>query len=96
MDVADGAAAALNGSRIVLAVQAPLPEQLALIPHGALLMADFILSPEGQKILEDLQFGSPSKDFGFKRWYPETGGTLAQYEEALEGWHKLLKEVTRK
>ena len=40
-------------------------------PHAAVLMADFILSPEGQKILEDLQFGSPAKDFGFKRWYPE-------------------------
>ncbi|MGZ8500775.1 MAG: ABC transporter substrate-binding protein, partial [Candidatus Binatia bacterium] len=44
-------------------------------PHAAVLMADFILSPEGQKILEDLQFGSPSKDFGFKRWYPEAGLT---------------------
>jgi iron(III) transport system substrate-binding protein len=65
-------------------------------PHAALLFADFLLSPEGQKLLEDLYFGSAKKDYGFKRWYPETGGTLAQYEEALEGWHKLLKEVTRK
>ena len=62
----------------------------------ALLFADFILSPEGQKLLEDLYFGSARKDYGFKRWYPEKGGTLAQYEEALEGWHKLLKEVTKK
>ena len=65
-------------------------------PHAALLFADFILSPEGQKLLEDLFFGSARKDYGFKRWYPEKGGTLTQYEEALEGWHKLLKEVTRK
>ena len=65
-------------------------------PHAALLFADFILSPEGQKLLEDLYFGSARKDYGFKRWYPEKGGTLAQYENALEGWHKLLKEVTRK
>jgi iron(III) transport system substrate-binding protein len=65
-------------------------------PHAALLFADFILSPEGQKLLEDLYFGSARKDYGFKRWYPEKGGTLAQYEEALEGWHILLKEVTRK
>ena len=34
-------------------------------------MADFILSPEGQKILENLEFGNPSKEMGFKRWYPE-------------------------
>ena len=65
-------------------------------PHAALLFVDFILSPDGQKLLEDLFFGSARKDYGFKRWYPEKGGTLAQYEESLEGWHKLLKEVTRK
>ncbi len=65
-------------------------------PHAALLFVDFLLSPEGQKLYEDLYFGSAMKDYGFKRWYPEKGGTLAQYEEALEGWHKLLKEITRK
>jgi iron(III) transport system substrate-binding protein len=65
-------------------------------PNAALLFADFLLSPEGQKLLEDLYFGSAQKDYGFKRWYPEKGGTVAQYEQALEGWHKLLKEVTRK
>ncbi len=65
-------------------------------PHVALLFADFLLSPEGQKLLEDLYFGSAQKDYGFKRWYPEKEGTLAQYEQALERWHNLLKEITRK
>jgi iron(III) transport system substrate-binding protein len=65
-------------------------------PHAALLFAEFLLSPDGQKLYEGLFFGSAQKDYGFKRWYPEKGGTLAQYEEALEGWHKLLKEITRK
>jgi iron(III) transport system substrate-binding protein len=65
-------------------------------PNAGILFADFLLSPEGQKLLEELYFGSPQKDYGFKRWYPEKGGTAAQYEEALEGWHKWLKEVTRK
>ena len=65
-------------------------------PHAALLFVDFLLSPEGQKLLEDLYFGSAQKDYGFKRWYPEKEGTLTQYEQALEGWHKLLKEITRK
>ena len=65
-------------------------------PHAALLFADFLLSPEGQKLLEDLYFGSAQKDYGFKRWYPEKGGTVTQYEETLEGWYKLLKEITRK
>ncbi len=65
-------------------------------PHAAVLMADFILSPEGQKILEDLQFGSPSKDFGFKRWYPEGGLNTAQYDREATAWQKALREIGRK
>lgn len=65
-------------------------------PHAAFLFVDFLLSPDGQKLLEDLDFGSARKDYGFKRWYPEKEGTLAQYEQALERWHKLLKEITFK
>ncbi len=65
-------------------------------PHGAVLMADFILSPEGQKILEDLQFGSPSKDFGFKRWYPEAGLNTEQYDREATKWQKALRELGRK
>jgi iron(III) transport system substrate-binding protein len=65
-------------------------------PHAALLFADFLLSPEGQKLYEDLFFGSAQRDYGWKRWYPEKGGTLDQYEQALEGWHRLMKEITRK
>jgi hypothetical protein len=52
-------------------------------PHAALLFADSSSAP-GQKLLEDLFFGSARKDYGFKRWYPEKGGTLAQYEESLD------------
>jgi hypothetical protein len=43
-----------------------------------------------------LYFGSAQKDYGFKRWYPEKGITIAQYDETLAEWHKLLKEITRK
>jgi len=65
-------------------------------PHAAVLLADFILSPEGQKILEDLQFGSPSKDFGFKRWYPEAGLNTDQYDREATKWQKALREIGRK
>lgn len=65
-------------------------------PHATLLFVDFLLSPEGQKLYEDLYFGSPQKDYGFKRWYPEKGLTVSQYEQASEDWHKLLMEITRK
>jgi len=65
-------------------------------PHAAVLMADFILSPEGQKILEDLQFGSPAKDFGFKRWYPEAGLNTEQYDKEATKWQKVLRELGRK
>jgi iron(III) transport system substrate-binding protein len=65
-------------------------------PHAAVLMADYILSPEGQKILEDLQFGSPSKDFGFKRWYPEAGLNTEQYDKEATKWQKVLREIGKK
>lgn len=65
-------------------------------PYAAMLFVDFLLSPEGQKLYEDLYFGSPQKDYGFKRWYPEKGLSVAQYEKASEEWHKLLMEVARK
>lgn len=65
-------------------------------PHAAVLMADFILSPEGQKILENLEFGNPSKDFGFKRWYPEGGLSTAQYDKEATAWQKALRELGRK
>ena len=65
-------------------------------PHAALLFVDFLLSPEGQKLYEDLYFGSPQKDYGFKRWYPEKGLTVAQYEQLSEQWHKRLMEVARR
>jgi hypothetical protein len=35
------------------------------------LFADFLLSPDGQKLHEDLFFGSAQKDYGWKRWYPK-------------------------
>jgi iron(III) transport system substrate-binding protein len=66
-------------------------------PHAALLLADFLLSPEGQKIFEDkFRFATPTKDYGFKRWYPEKNLTTAQYENAEERWKKLLRELVRR
>lgn len=65
-------------------------------PHAALLFVDYLLSAEGQKLYEDLYFGSAQKDYGFKRWYPEKGLTVSQYEQTAEDWHKLFMEVTRK
>ena len=66
-------------------------------PHAALLLADFLLSPEGQKIFEEkFRFATSTKDYGFKRWYPEKGLTTEQYEKLDDHWKKLLREITRK
>ena len=66
-------------------------------PHAALLLADFLLSPEGQKIFEEkFRFATSTKDYGFKRWYPEKGLTTDQYEKLDDRWKKLLREITRK
>jgi iron(III) transport system substrate-binding protein len=65
-------------------------------PHAALLMADFILGAGGQKVLEQYDYGSPTKDYGFKRWYPEQGLTTEQYEKLDEKWNKALRDLGRK
>jgi ABC-type Fe3+ transport system substrate-binding protein len=61
------------------------------------LFVDFLISPEGQKIMsEQFGYGSASKDYGFKKWYPEHGLSHRQYEELTERWQKHLVELTRK
>jgi iron(III) transport system substrate-binding protein len=66
-------------------------------PYTGLLFADFLISPEGQKIFEDrFRFASSSKNYGFKRWYPEKGLTTDQYEKASDRWQKLLREIVRR
>jgi iron(III) transport system substrate-binding protein len=65
-------------------------------PHGAVLMADFLLSPDGQKILQKFRYGSANREQPFKRWRPERGLTTAQYEKEVEHWEKLMKQIGRK
>ena len=62
-------------------------------PHGAVLMADFLLGPEGQKILEKFHYGSATKEKPFKRWRPERGLTTEKYEKEVDSWEKLLKQI---
>ena len=64
--------------------------------HAALLLADFILGEGGQKVLEQYEYGSPTKDYGFKRWYPDQGLTTEQYEKLDEKWTKVFRDLTRK
>lgn len=66
-------------------------------PYAALLFIDFLLSPEGQKIFEEkFRFATSTKNYGFKRWYPEKGMTLEQYEKAEDRWKKLLRDLVRR
>ena len=66
-------------------------------PHAALLFIDFLLSPEGQRIFEEkFRFATSTKNYGFKRWYPEKGLTLEQYEKSEERWKKLLHDLVRR
>jgi iron(III) transport system substrate-binding protein len=65
-------------------------------PHAALLLADFILGEGGQKVLEKYQYGNPTKDYGFKRWYPEQGLSAEQIDKLEEKWRATLRELTRR
>jgi iron(III) transport system substrate-binding protein len=65
-------------------------------PHGAVLLADYLLGPEGQAVLEKFEYGSAAKNLGFKRWRPDHGVATDKYEKDLERWEKLLKEISRR
>ncbi|MGH7796417.1 MAG: ABC transporter substrate-binding protein [Candidatus Binatia bacterium] len=65
-------------------------------PHAALLFADFLLSPEGQKFLGKFGLDSALNKPDFKRFYVEAGMTAMQYEKENEKWEKLLHEIGRK
>jgi iron(III) transport system substrate-binding protein len=78
-----------NSGSTAVSAQAPHP-------HAALLMADFILGEGGQKVLEKYEYGSPLKEYGFKRWYPEQGLTTEQYEKLDARWTKELRALARR
>lgn len=78
-----------NVGGVAVAVQPPHP-------HAALLLADYLLGPEGQGILEKYHYGNASKNYGFKRWRPERDMALDKYEKELERWERLLKDTGRR
>jgi iron(III) transport system substrate-binding protein len=65
-------------------------------PHAALLLADFILGADGQKVLEQFEYGNPTKDYGFKRWYPEQGLSAEQIDKLEEKWRATLRDLTKR
>ena len=77
-----------NSGAVALANQPPHA-------HAALLLIDFLLS-DGQKVLEMFQYGHPSKEYGFTRWYPDADRSIEQYEKDSAKWEKLVKEITHK
>ena len=78
-----------NAGGVSLIAQAPHA-------HAAVLLTDFLLSPDAAKILGDLEYGTPFKSVPYKLWYPETGLSTAQYDKAAERWDKLLRDIGRK
>ena len=66
-------------------------------PHGALLLLDFLIGPEGQKMFgETFAYGSGAKNYGFEKFYPEKGLTTDEYADRVEKWMRLMREITRK
>jgi iron(III) transport system substrate-binding protein len=65
-------------------------------PHIALLFADYLLSPDGQKLLGKFGLDSAVNKPPFKRYYAEAGMTVEQYEKENAKWEKLLRDIGRK
>ena len=62
----------------------------------ALLFTDFLIGPDGQKLMEDFRYGVSWKAQPFKREYPERGMTVAEYHKAEKQWGSLLRTLTRR
>jgi len=65
-------------------------------PYAALLLAAFLLGPEGQKFLSKFGLDSAVNKPDFKRWYAEAGMSVEQYEKEANKWEKLLREIGKK
>ncbi len=65
-------------------------------PRAALLMADFLISPDGQRVLERFKYGSAAKDYGFKRWYLESDLSREKYEQEVTRWEQLMHSIVVK
>ena len=62
-------------------------------PAAAVLMNDFLLGPEGQKILEGLGYSSPLDKADFQVWAPEEDfTTVADYQTAYKKWQGILNQ----
>jgi hypothetical protein len=56
-----------------------------------------LIGPEGQKLFsEKYGYGTPRKEYGFKRWYPEQGLSAYEYANTIERWNKILLQISRK
>jgi iron(III) transport system substrate-binding protein len=62
-------------------------------PHAALLLTDFVIGAEGQKMMEQFRYGVAWKEYPFKREYPERGMTSLQYQDAEEKWDNLMHSI---
>jgi hypothetical protein len=59
-------------------------------------MADLLLGPDGQKVLEKFHYGSATRKRPFTRWRAERGLTTDKYEKEIDRWEKLLMQTGRK
>jgi iron(III) transport system substrate-binding protein len=65
-------------------------------PYAGMLLADFLLSADGQKFLGKYGLDSAMNKPDFKRFYAEAGMTVEKYEKENEKWEKLLREIGKK
>ena len=66
-------------------------------PNAGLLLMDFLIGPEGQRMLtEKFAYGSAAKEYGFEKWYPESGLSTTEYIDKTEKWMKILRDIAHK
>ncbi len=64
-------------------------------PNAALLLIDFLLGPDGQKIYHETQYATAADKLDFKVWVPERGKTTEQIEKDTKLWSDTFKSTFR-
>lgn len=63
-------------------------------PHAAMLLLDFVLSEEGQRIYEQFGYWGTRKDAGGSAGYELFEADVTDYDRQYRVWEAILKEIT--
>ncbi len=78
---------------VVANVGAAVANRHAPHPASAMLFIDFLLGPDGQAVLKEYKYATPTTRVAFSYWVPEVELTATSFEAAYDRWKALFKKT---